>query len=385
MSNKNINFNSKQINYNQMDVERYLKDLRLVGSLSGLFSDNAVPLLHYRATENLYCADFNAENLSRADVSADARIKTKGVGIKTFIENIELQKIAEFNSQQRLYKDLPPLDMIKVVAQLRNNRMQFTMNAYGLTDLIYHCIVRNKQGFYLFEEKMNFIDVAKIRIKKQKHHTFIFTDGIEEYKFDASKSTLYKRFVTNEYFADVAVDILTNPIEALRKIQLSNNEPVIIFYETIIIPLYTTDRLGNKIVHLKSGLNQWNASGRPRDFDEVYIPFSSTLRDMYENFFPLRDTPFEVELPNGEMMSMKICQDNGKAIMSNPNKALGKWLLRDVLKLPYGTVVTYDLLLAIGIDAISFQKLPNNKYKLSFKKVGEFENFMNKELMADYE
>jgi hypothetical protein len=350
-----------------------------------LFSDNEIPLLHYRATENLYCAGFGAENLSRADVSADAKYKTKGIGIKTFIENAELQKVAEFNSQQKLYRDLPPLEMIKTVASLRNMRMQFTLNAYGLTDLIYHCIVRNKQGFYLFEQKMNFIDINNIKIKSQKHHTFLFTDGIEDYKFDMSKSTLYKRFVTKEYFADVAVDILTNPLEALRQIRLGKDEPVITFYETVVIPLYSTDKAGNKIVHEKSGLNQWNASGRPRDIDEVYVPFNAVLRKEFENFFPLRDTKFEVILPDGRTMSMKICQDGGKAIMSDPNKDLGKWLLRDVLKLANGTVVTYDLLLKIGIDAISFQKLPDGKYKLGFKKVGEFEKFMENEVMADYE
>lgn len=379
----NINFNAKQINYNQLAVERYLKDLRLVGSLSGLFSDSEVPLLHYRATENLYCTDLSAENLARADVSADAKIKTKGIGIKTFIEKAELQKVAEFNNQQRLYKDLDKLEMIKQIATLRNNRMQFTMNAYGLTDLIYHCIVRNKTGFYLFEEKMNFIDVDKIKIKPADTHIF-FTDGNAEYKFDISKSTLYKRFVTKEYFANVAVDILTDPLEALRQIKFGTAEPAIQFYETIVVPLYTY-KGKDKIVYEKSGLNQWNAGGRARDFDEVYIPFNSVLRDRYENFFPLRDKPFTVELPNGETRSMKICQDNGKALMTNPNKDLGKWLLRDVLKLEPGTVVTYDMLLSIGIDAVSFTKRPDGTYKLDFKAVGEFENFIDKELMPDYE
>ncbi|GHT17389.1 hypothetical protein AGMMS4956_20870 [Bacteroidia bacterium] len=373
-----IDFNNKQINYDKLSVDKYLQDLRLIGSLSGLFSSNEIPFLHYRTTENFYCADFSAENLSRADVSADAKLKTKGIGIKTFIENAELQKIAEFNNQQELYRDLPPIEMIKKVAELRNMRMQFTMNAYGLNDLIYHCIVRNKQGFYLFEEKMDFIDVDKIKLKINKTHTFIFTDSKQEYKFDSSKSTLYKRFVTREYFANVPVDILTDPIEALRQIKLGNDEPVS-FYETKIVPLYEKDKEGRKIIYERSGLNQWNANGRKRDCDEVYIPFNKDMRDLYENFFPARDTSFEVELPNGEIISMKTCSGNdyiGKSLMSNPNKALGKWLLRDVLKIPQGQVITYETLLAIGIDAISFQKQPNGKYKLDFRKIGEFEAFI---------
>lgn len=381
----NVNFNSKQIKYDKISVENYLKDLRLVGSLSGLFSDNEIPLLHYRATESLYCAGFGAENLARADVSADAKLKTKGIGIKTFIEASTLQKVAEFNSQQNLYKNLQSADKIKKIAELRNNRLLFTLNAYGLTELIYHCIVRNKEGFYLFEEKMNLIDIPNIKLKSEKNNIYFFTDGIEEYKFDASKSTLYKRFITNEYFAFVPVDILTNPLEALRQISLGKDEKVITFPETIIVPLYATERNGKKIIYPKSALNQWNAAGRPRDYDEVYVRFDSVLRDLCENFFPSRETPFETELPNGEIISMKVCQTDGKALMSNPNKALGKWLLRDVLKLKQGTLLTYDMLLELGIDAISFQKLGNKKYKIDFKQVGEFEKFMNKEILSDYE
>ena len=71
----NVDFTKKCIPYNQLDVEKYLKDLKLVGSLSGLFSDSDIPLLHYRATENLYCADFNATNLARADVSEEEQVK----------------------------------------------------------------------------------------------------------------------------------------------------------------------------------------------------------------------------------------------------------------------------------------------------------------------
>ena len=139
---KNVDFTKKCIPYNQLEVEKYLKDLKLVGSLSGLFSDCDIPLLHYRATENLYCADFNATNLARADVSADAKLKSHGIGIKTFTEGNKktLQKVAEFNSQQSLYNTLTGVDKVKKVAELRNKRLDFTKTAYGLNDLIYHCI-----------------------------------------------------------------------------------------------------------------------------------------------------------------------------------------------------------------------------------------------------
>lgn len=80
---------------------------------------------------------------------------------------------------------------------------------------------------------------------------------------------------------------------------------------------------------------------------------------------------------------MKLCQENCKALMSNPNKALGKWLLRDVLKVPYGKTISYDDLLEIGIDSVSFKKVEDKKYFLDFKNVGEFEKFINKEYLND--
>lgn len=51
---------------------------------------------------------------------------------------------------------------------------------------------------------------------------------------------------------------------------------------------------------------------------------------------------------------MKICQEDGKALMSNPNKDLGKWILRDVLHVEEGHLITYEDLLKIGIDSILF-------------------------------
>ena len=42
--------------------------------------------------------------------------------------------------------------------------------------------------------------------------------------------------------------------------------------------------------------------------------------------------------------------------MSDPNKDLGKWLLREVLQLRPGEVLTYNKLLEIGIDSVIFTK-----------------------------
>lgn len=68
-------------------------------------------------------------------------------------------------------------------------------------------------------------------------------------------------------------------------------------------------------------------------------------------------------------MSAKV----GKSIMNNPNKALGKWLLRDVFELPEKTLVTYDMLRIFGVDIFMFTKLEEKKYRIDFYVLGTYE------------
>ncbi len=63
----------------------YSKYLKAVASLSGLFSENTVPFLHYRTTESIFCKSFKAKNLARSDISYDAQLGSVGIGLKTFI------------------------------------------------------------------------------------------------------------------------------------------------------------------------------------------------------------------------------------------------------------------------------------------------------------
>lgn len=361
-----------KIDYTKEQMKNYLSNLKLVGSISALFSDSDIPMLYYRATENLYCSSFEAQNLSRSDVSADAKLGNIGIGIKTFLENNKhtYQKVAEFNNEQYLYKDLSPVDKIKKIAELRNRRITFTMNAFDIDRMIYHCIVRNSKGLHLFEEDMDLIDLEKIEITEISNSSISFTDKRNNYKFNISKSTLYKQFITEDYFESVDVEVAENPMDLLNRMVPPESD-----YERLVLPLYSIKN-GLRIVPEKSGINQWNAEGRKRDPNEVYIPFPSALRKKFSNFFPPRDTTFEVELPDNNVISMKICQDEGKAIMSNPNKALGEWLLREALNIKELELVTYDMLTEIGIDCVSFEK-HGDKYKMDFKKAGTYEEFIN--------
>lgn len=365
------------LNYSDEQIEEYKKELDIVASLSNLFSDNSAPMIYYRATENIYCRAFRALNVSRSDCTADAIFDFKtGVGIKTFLDKKggSYQKIAEFNKQAPLYRALTGEDLIRKIAQLRNDRIDFTVRNYGLKAMIYHCILRNDDGsISVYEEPMHRINIENIKIQSLESNKCTFTDGIEEYEFYFSKSTLFKYFNLHEPFLVFKVNILPDPMDALVKLAQTMTPGSGVGYAipketfpSLIIPLYSENKTRGRFVAERSGLNQWNANGRPRNQDEVYIPFPKHIRQTNEDFFPARYVSWDLKLPNNEIISMAVCQSDGKALMSNPNKALGKWLLRSVLKLNYGYVVTYDDLLALGIDSLIFRKHSDGTYDCDF-------------------
>ena len=127
-------------------------------------------------------------------------------------------------------------------------------------------------------------------------------------------------------------------------------------------------------------MNQWNAGGRKRDFGEVYIQIPSYIHKTYPNFFPARDVSFELEIPTGQKLSAKICQDGGKALMTNPNKALSDWLLRNVFKLKEGELLTYQKLESFNVDSILISKTGDRKFKIGFASIDSYNDFINKSL-----
>ena len=135
-----------------------------------------------------------------------------------------------------------------------------------------------------------------------------------------------------------------------------------------------------KIVPSKSGLNQWNASGRKRDLGEIYIPIPRKIYQFKDSFFPPKDKVFNVILPYGNKLSAKVCQEGGKALMTNPNKALSEWLLRKVLKLELGEILTYQHLKNLGIDSVKITKIDKDNFKIDFMKLNSYENFEKENL-----
>jgi len=343
-----------------------------MSSISSLFSESNTPYIDYRIVENLFCRCFNAENLSRSCIAIDARIGPIGVGIKTFVDT-PFQKIAEFDKKREYTDTGDVIEDACRVSELRNERLDFSKDAYAIDDFIYHYVVRRPNRLSIHECSMDYIDLDSIKVTKQTGKGFDFTDGKNRFRFSRSKSTILESFSLEHSLYDFGVDFVEDPMRAIVEVyegEFTIGEPSsqsIVQKPTIVLPLFSTR--GGVHVPEKSGLNQWNAGGRRRDFDEIYIPYQKEDRDRIPGFFPARDTPFDLELPSGETISAKVCQDQGKAIMSNPNKELGRWLLRDVLHLDEGQLVTMDMLDSLGVNAVMFTKEDSGKYSIDFTNI----------------
>ncbi len=278
--------------------------------------------------------------------------------------------------------------MVFKIASLRNKRIESTKTIHGVDKMIYHCVARENNKFLIFEEEMDYVDTKSIKDISLRGNSLKFQDDINEYNFNISKSTLMKRFNTPTNSQDIGISILDNPFDVLRSIYNSKMDNIEEYTEKnqkyrIVLPLYSVRQ--NKVME-KSGLNQWNASGRKRNENEVYIPVPMSVHRKYPYFFPLKDKSFNLILPNKKMISAKMCQnatmelngkliDKGKGLMSNPNTDLGKWILRDILKIPVGQIVTIDDLYSIGIDSVEVLKVSEDYYEINFKNIGSYEEF----------
>lgn len=364
----------------KQQVEYYQKMLQTIGSLSRLFSESEKPYVQYRIAENLFCKSFDAKNLSRTDCSADASKGTLGIGIKTFLEKngSTMQKVAEFNGDHALFRGLDCEEKIRKVSELRNKRIDTTKSIFGLDSMIYHCVTRGRGKIFVSEQKMDSVVLSKVSNISERKNIISFDDGLNEYDFNVSKSTLYKRFNTKNAILDFDVTIVDDPFDALEKMFASHvgklNFAQVTPVPYVFLPLYSSTS-GVKAVPEKSGLNQWNASGRTRNANEVYIQIPAWIHKTFPDFFPKRDETFDLRLPDGSMMSAKVCQDGSKALMSNPNSALGEWLLRRILKLKEGELLTYEKLQEIGLDSVVINKIEKGKYDINFTKAGSYELF----------
>ena len=366
-----------------------------MAQLSKLFSESEIPYLDYRLAENLFCKYFDAENDARSCTAYDARLMRVGIGIKTFVlkgknGDYSVEKIAEFNKLKKTYNKLTGLDLALQISRYRNERMEFANNQYDVNETQYHIVGRVEGTLRLFNTPYEFVNLEKLHLEKDDETSCSFNDETNEYIFNKSKSVLFKKFEVPDNYKDIPVTTLDDPLSLLEDFFADKKEQVITAKKLIrgedyvILPLYSFNRKKGCFVPEKSGLNQFNAGGRTRNDLEVYIPIPITLRRIFPNFFPSRNVPFTLLLPDGKKLSVKICQDGGKALTSNPNSALGEWILRKVLKKRPWELVTIDDLDRLGFDSVCIENMHctdedgKKMYKISFSNTSEnFQSFIN--------
>ena len=399
--------------YSNLDNKKYETLLKSVAALSRLYSDTNFPFIQYRFIEKLFIEASNNKltNISRLDKSFDCiDDKKAGVGIKTFISesNKKSEKIAEFNNIADTFKNLKSHQLAVEVATARNVRVNSDAKELGvdLKKSYYHCLVRRSGAGYIHEEPFELIDVKNLSLiqKKKPPKNPMFTDQKSEYKFDISKSTLFKTFELNKHYnskqinlpiipADKIYDQLTNFYKGLNK-NLFNNSKQSSFElltsstdkeDYVILPLYGQRK--HKVVGKKSGINAWNAEGRPRKFGESYIPIPSIVHKIKPNFFPPKDQKFRTKLPNNMIIDTKISQDGNKAFQSDPLTDLCSWLykIRDLdinksnLRFQRKDIYTYKDLVNVGKDSVKIIKVKNQEYhyEMHTMPLDSFEKFKN--------
>lgn len=364
--------------------EEYLKLLRVISSLSGLFSESDIPFLYYRTAENAFCRSFGADNLSRSDTAFDARIGSLGIGLKTFTapRGHSMEKVAEFNSLSDTLSRLDGKPLAQTLALYRNERIQLARDIYHIDQSIYHIVARTRGALLLFETDYDCIDLDHIHSVSSSKAGIQFHDGRHAYSFNRSKSTLFRRFDVPSDALHLPIEILSDPYEWLLSIYeeqmahtLSKAQPYTLGETSIVLPLYST-RGGSKNVPERSGLNQWNAQGRARDAGEMYIPVPREIHKLCPHFFPDRDISFTLQTPSAESFSASLCQDGAKALMTNPNKALSDWLLRKVFRLQERELLTYERMRLLDMDCVYIYKEGEGQYRIDKAPLGAYEDFI---------
>lgn len=403
--------------FSQREKDEYIEFLKIFGALSGLFKDNQEgtnarkPYLYYRNHEQLFARVFDVEDLTRKDSAFDALAKFNedriGIGLKTWIHTKDktYQKVAEFNKLapeiiMPLIKNGTSDDVIRKISELRNERIMLDKRLYKTNKDIYHYITRDDDVMNIIETQYDLIDIDSLELISDGK-TYTFKDKYNSYKFYTSKSVLFKEFDASkgEIVEQIPIEQFDDPFELIRMINLSNDtfkvaeekESYGVTYQEIILPLYQ-DRKEGPFVSPCSGVNirhskpKNKGSNTPRPEYEIEVRISTWIHHIFPKFFgvnafdknEIKDrelNDFDLNLPDGRVLRGRIKQDNGKSLQTNPQGALGEWILKDVLGLENKEIVTMEYLNNLGIDSLKIIKLNNKQFKITVAETGAYEKF----------
>jgi hypothetical protein len=301
--------------------------------------------------------------------------------------------VAEFNSLSRDLKNYKGKDLALKLGEYRNERINLANRVYDIESSLYHIVARREKELLLFETDYNQIDIANINSVKSNKASLQFEDGHNFYSFNYSKSTLFRKFIIPENAFRLPIDIIEDPYSLLLDLFSKNDfksatGKLIKGVNYVILPLYGIKK-GQKFVFEGSGLNQWNAAGRKRNENEVYVPVPAKIHHEYPNFFPPIESEknyFKLSLPNGEVFEASMCQtakiningnkiNKGKGLMTKSNKGLGNWLLRKALQLKEGELATIEKLDELGFDSVIITKNEKAEFKIDIMKMESYKVF----------
>lgn len=397
--------------FSEREKDEYIQFLKIFGALSGLFKDNQEgvnarkPYLYYRNHEQLFARVFDVEDLTRKDSAFDAlgiwvndRV---GIGLKTWIhtKDYTYQKVAEFNKLAPvviapLIENGKPEEVIKKVSELRNERIMLDKRLYKTNRDVYHFVTRDDDIMNIIETPYDLIDIDSLELLKSDGKTYTFKDRLHNYKFYKSKSVLLEEFDASqcEIITQIPIEQFDNPFELIRMIELPNvKKEIMCEYEEIYLPLYQ-DKKEGRIVSNCSGINirhsksKSKGSNTPRPEYEIEVRISKWIHHVFPNFFGINAlseddikneklNDFDLILPDGRILRGRIKQQNGKSLQTNPQGALGEWILSDVLGLKNREIVTWELLDSLGIDSIKIIKQDDKHFRITVAETGAYEKF----------
>ncbi|MCC3863898.1 NgoFVII family restriction endonuclease [Terrisporobacter petrolearius] len=403
--------------FSEKEKKEYIEFLKIFGALSGLFKDNQEganarkPYLYYRNHEQLFARVFDVEDLTRKDSAFDALGAWKnyrvGIGLKTWIHTKDktYQKVAEFNKLAPevlapLIKNGKSYEVIRKVSELRNERIMLDKRLYKTDRDVYHYVTRDNDVMNIIETPYELIDIESLELISDGK-TYTFKDKLHNYKFYTSKSVLLEEFDASngEIIEQIPIEQFDDPFELIRMINLSNENFKVadegdayeVSHEEIILPLYQDKKEGPFVsdcsgVNIRHGKSKNKGSNTPRPEYEIEVRISIWVHHIFPRFFginALNDNDvkdkdlndFDLILPDGRVLRGRVKQENGKSLQTNPQGALGEWILKDVLGLENREVVTMEYLDSLGIDSLRIIKLDDKHFKITVAETGAYERF----------
>lgn len=421
-------------NYSEEQREDYISYIKMYGALSAMFNQKSsrtgAPYLDSKYQETVYSRSFGADAVDIGNTPHDMvsiingnRI---GIGIKTWLDSKpSYQKVMQLKSFKDEINDVKKDEgeLAYKLSEIKNKKMKVDYNRLGLNDSgnIYHYITRDEGAVTIQETDYPLIDLQNVEPVKLTKTSFEFKDELKRYKYTFGDSQIWMMFGEKKEDHDlidkININIMEDPFGFLKeafKIKHAGN--IIIPSDSyssknktdaVYLPLYSYSK--GKVTE-KAGLNAWNGSskskgsGRARPEAEVYIPVPKKFLEKNPSWFDKnfdfsdyekyrQDTrsnryEFILHLPDGTKYPAFLGQSGFKGLETNPQNALGKWILYKVLNLKKGELVTNDILRKTGFDSVKIWHKNTSDYKniwIDFAPIGSFERFMNGQLQDDAE